>query len=238
MPVVKIVNMSGAEVGELTLNDVMFGADVNGAVLHAAVRTYLMNQRQGTQSTLTRTEVSGGGKKPWRQKGTGRARQGSTRAPQWTHGGVALGPKPRDYRLAMNKKTRKVALFSALSDKVANGNLIVVDSIAIEGGKPSTKVMAGMFTALGCEKTYTKTYKTIAPASEGKTYGTATKEAKKAERALVVLDSMDAAVIKSCANIPTAKTTQFNTLSVYDILNAEKLVMTVEAVKKLEEVYA
>ncbi len=238
MPVVKIVNMSGAEVGELTLNDVMFGADVNGAVLHAAVRTYLMNQRQGTQSTLTRTEVSGGGKKPWRQKGTGRARQGSTRAPQWTHGGVALGPKPRDYRLAMNKKTRKVALFSALSDKVANGNLIVVDSIAIEGGKPSTKVMAGMFTALGCEKTYTKTYKTIAPASEGKTYGTATKEAKKAERALVVLDGMDAAVIKSCANIPTAKTTQFNTLSVYDILNAEKLVMTVEAVKKLEEVYA
>ncbi len=238
MPVVKIVNMSGAEVGELTLNDVMFGADVNGAVLHAAVRTYLMNQRQGTQSTLTRTEVSGGGKKPWRQKGTGRARQGSTRAPQWTHGGVALGPKPRDYRLAMNKKTRKVALFSALSDKVANGNLIVVDSIAIEGGKPSTKVMAGMLTALGCEKTYTKTYKTIAPASEGKTYGTATREAKKAERALVVLDSMDAAVIKSCANIPTAKTTQFNTLSVYDILNAEKLVMTVEAVKKLEEVYA
>ena len=238
MPVVKIVNMSGAEVGELTLNDTMFGADVNGAVLHAAVRTYLMNQRQGTQSTLTRTEVSGGGKKPWRQKGTGRARQGSTRAPQWTHGGVALGPKPRDYRLGMNKKTRKVALFSALSDKVANGNLVVVDNIAIEGGKPSTKVMAGMLKALGLEKTYTKTYKTIASAAEGKTYGTATREAVKAERALVVLDSMDAAVIKSCANIPTAKTTQYNTLSVYDILNAEKLVMTVEAVKKLEEVYA
>ena len=238
MPVVKIVNMSGAEVGELTLSDVLFGADVNGAVLHAAVRTYLMNQRQGTQSTLTRTEVSGGGKKPWRQKGTGRARQGSTRAPQWTHGGVALGPKPRDYRLGMNKKTRKVALFSALSDKVANGNLVVVDNITIEGGKPSTKVMAGMLKALGLEKTYTKTYKTIASAAEGKTYGTATREAVKAERALVVLDSMDAAVIKSCANIPTAKTTQFNTLSVYDILNAEKLVMTVEAVKKLEEVYA
>ena len=238
MPVVKIVNMSGAEVGELTLSDVLFGADVNGAVLHAAVRTYLMNQRQGTQSTLTRTEVSGGGKKPWRQKGTGRARQGSTRAPQWTHGGVALGPKPRDYRLGLNKKTRKVALFSALSDKVANGNLIVVDNIAIEGDKPSTKVMAGMLKALGCEKTYTKTYKTIASAAEGKAHGTATKEAVKAEKALVVLDSMDAAVIKSCNNIPTAKTTQFNTLSVYDILNAEKLVMTVEAVKKLEEVYA
>ena len=232
------MDMTGKEVGEITLSDVIFGAEINAAVLHAAVRTYLMNQRQGTQSTLTRTEVSGGGKKPWRQKGTGRARQGSTRAPQWTHGGVALGPKPRDYRLGMNKKTRKVALFSALSDKVANGNLVVVDNIAIEGGKPSTKVMAGMLKALGLEKTYTKTYKTIASAAEGKTYGTATREAVKAERALVVLDSMDAAVIKSCANIPTAKTTQYNTLSVYDILNAEKLVMTVEAVKKLEEVYA
>ena len=138
MPVVKIVNMSGNEVGELTLSDKLFGADVNGAVLHAAVRTYLMNQRQGTQSTLTRTEVSGGGKKPWRQKGTGRARQGSTRAPQWTHGGVALGPKPRDYRLAMNKKARRVALFSALSDKVASGNLVVIDRIALTDNVPST----------------------------------------------------------------------------------------------------
>ena len=221
MPIVKIVNMAGKEVGELTLNDKIFGADVNGAVLHAAVRTYLMNQRQGTQSTLTRTEVSGGGKKPWRQKGTGRARQGSTRAPQWTHGGIALGPKPRDYRLAMNKKTRQVALFSALSDKVANGNLVVVDKIALEGDKPSTK-----------------TYKTIAVENGAPVYGTATKEAVKAERTLVVLDNVDATVIKSCNNIPTAKTTQYNTLNVYDILNAEKLVMTVDAVKKLEEVYA
>ena len=235
MPVVKIVNMSGAEVGELTLNDKLFGADVNGAVLHAAVRTFLMNQRQGTQSTLTRTEVSGGGKKPWRQKGTGRARQGSTRAPQWTHGGVALGPKPRDYRLGMNKKTRQVALFSALSDKVANGNLVVVDKIALEGDKPSTKVMAGMFKTFGFEKTYTKTYKTIS--SDG-VKATETREAVKAQRALVVLDMVDTAVIKSCNNIPTAKTTQYNTLNVYDILNAEKLVMTVDAVKKLEEVYA
>ena len=238
MPIVKIVNMAGKEVGELTLNDKIFGADVNGAVLHAAVRTYLMNQRQGTQSTLTRTEVSGGGKKPWRQKGTGRARQGSTRAPQWTHGGIALGPKPRDYRLAMNKKTRQVALFSALSDKVANGNLVVVDKIALEGDKPSTKVMAGMFKTFGFEKTYTKTYKTIAVENGAPVYGTATKEAVKAERALVVLDNVDATVIKSCNNIPTAKTTQYNTLNVYDILNAEKLVMTVDAVKKLEEVYA
>ena len=238
MPVVKIVNMSGAEVGELTLSDKLFGADVNGAVLHAAVRTYLMNQRQGTQSTLTRTEVSGGGKKPWRQKGTGRARQGSTRAPQWTHGGVALGPKPRDYRLAMNKKTRQLALFCALSDKVANGNLVIVDKIAIEGGKPSTKVMAGMFKTLGFEKTYTKTYKTIAVENGQPVYGTATTEAVKAQKTLVVLDSLDTNVIKSCNNIPVAKTTQFNTLNVYDVLNAEKLVMTADAVKKLEEVYA
>ncbi len=238
MPVIKIVNMSGKEVGELTLNDKLFGADVNAAVLHAAVRTYLMNQRQGTQSTLTRTEVSGGGKKPWRQKGTGRARQGSTRAPQWTHGGVALGPKPRDYRLDMNKKTRRVALFSALSDKVANGNLVVVDKIALEGNKPSTKTMAGMFKTLGFEKTYTKTFKTIT-IEDGKTvYGKDTREAKKDMRTLVVLDSVDTAVIRSCNNIATAKTTQFNTLNVYDILNAEKLVMTVDAVKKLEEVYA
>lgn len=238
MPVVKIVNMSGKEVGELTLNDKIFGADVNGAVLHAAVRTYLMNQRQGTQSTLTRTEVSGGGKKPWRQKGTGRARQGSTRAPQWVHGGIALGPKPRDYRLAMNKKTRKVALFSALSDKVANGDLVILDALTVEGGKPSTKVIAGMFKALGFEKTYTKTYKTISVEDGKPVYGTETREAVKPQSALVVLDTLDNTVIKSCRNIPGAKTTQCNTLNVYDILNAEKLVLTVEAVKKIEEVYA
>ena len=236
MPIVKIVNMTGAEVGELTLSDKLFGADVNGAVLHAAVRAYLMNQRQGTQSTLTRTEVSGGGRKPWRQKGTGRARQGSTRAPQWIHGGIALGPKPRDHRLDMNKKTKRVALFSALSDKVANGNLVVVDALTLEA--PSTKTMAGMFKTFGFEKTYTKNYKTIT-IEDGKTvYGTATREAVKAQSALVVLDSMNTAVIKSCANIPQVKTTQYSTLNVYDILNAEKLVMTVEAVKKLEEVYA
>lgn len=238
MPVVKIVNMSGAEVGELTLNDKLFGADVNGAVLHAAVRAYLMNQRQGTQSTLTRTEVSGGGKKPWRQKGTGRARQGSTRAPQWTHGGIALGPKPRDYRIGMNKKTRRVALFSALSDKVANGNLVIVDQITLNENKPSTKTMVNMFKAFGFEKTYTKSYKTIASENGKPVYGTATKEAVKAQKTLLVLDSLDTAVIKSCNNIPTAKTAQFNLLNVYDVLNAEKLVMTVEAVKKLEEVYA
>ncbi|HBF14877.1 MAG TPA: 50S ribosomal protein L4 [Clostridiales bacterium] len=236
MPVVKIVNMSGKEVGDITLSDKLFGADVNGAVLHAAVRAYLMNQRQGTQSTLTRTEVSGGGKKPWRQKGTGRARQGSTRSPQWTHGGVALGPKPRDYRLAMNKKTRRLALFCALSDKVANGNLVVLDSLTVE--KPSTKTMVTMFGTLGFEKTYTKTYKTIAIEDGKPVYGTAEKTATKPQSALVVLDTVDAKVIKSCDNIPQVKTTQWNTLNVYDVLNAEKLVMTAEAVKKLEEVYA
>ena len=238
MPVVKIVNMSGAEVGELTLSEKLFGADVNGAVLHAAVRAYLMNHSPGTQSTLTRTEVSGGGKKPWRQKGTGRARQGSTRSPQWTHGGVALGPKPRDYRVAMNKKTRRVALYSALSDKVANGNLVVLDNLSLEEGKPSTKTMAEMFKTLGFEQTYTKTYKTIATEDGKPVYGTATREAVKPQSALVVLDALDSAVIKSCNNIPQVKTTQYGTLNVYDILNAEKLVMTVEAVKKLEEVYA
>ena len=240
MPNMKVVDMTGKEVGEIVLSDAIFAREVNEAVLHAAVRTYLMNQRQGTQSTLTRTEVSGGGKKPWRQKGTGRARQGSTRAPQWTHGGIALGPKPRDYRTDMNKKARRVALFSALSDKVANGNLVVVDQITVEG-KPSTKVMAGMFKTFGFETTYTKKYKTIAVEDGNTVYGTATREAVKAQSALVVLNGTqdaNAAVILSCNNIPNVKTTQSTTLNVYDILNAEKLVMTVDAVKKLEEVYA
>ena len=149
MPNLKVVNMAGAEVGSIELSDAVFGAEVNGAVLHSAVRAYLLNQRQGTQSTLTRTEVSGGGKKPWRQKGTGRARQGSTRAPQWTHGGVALGPKPRTYRVALNKKTRKVAMKSALSSKVADGEMIVVDAITAEEFK--TKTMVGMLKAIGAE---------------------------------------------------------------------------------------
>ena len=150
MPNVKVMNMAGKEVGEIALCDKIFGAEVNGAVLHSAVRAYLLNQRQGTQSTLTRTEVSGGGKKPWRQKGTGRARQGSTRSPQWTHGGIALGPKPRDYRLSMNKKQKKAALYSALSAKVAGGDLIVVDTIATENY--STKTMAAMLHALGADR--------------------------------------------------------------------------------------
>ncbi len=147
MPNLKVVNMAGAEVGTIELSDAVFGTEVNGAVLHSAVRAYLMNQRQGTQSTLTRTEVSGGGKKPWRQKGTGRARQGSTRAPQWTHGGVALGPKPRVYRVELNKKTKRVAMKSALSSKVAAGEMIVVDSITAAEYK--TKTMVSMLAAVG-----------------------------------------------------------------------------------------
>ena len=149
MPNVKEIKMAGKEVGEITLSDVIFGADVNGAVLHAAVRAYLMNQRQGTQSTLTRTEVSGGGKKPWKQKGSGRARQGSTRAPQWTHGGIALGPKPRDYHVTLNRKVRRSARFGALSSKVAGGDFVVVDAISAEEYK--TKTMVKMLAAVGAE---------------------------------------------------------------------------------------
>ena len=207
MPNVKVVDMAGKAVGEIALSDAVFGVEVNGAVLHSAVRAYLMNQRQGTQSTLTRTEVSGGGKKPFRQKGTGRARQGSTRAPQWTHGGIALGPKPRCYRVTLNKKTRKLAIKSALSDKVAGENLIVVDAITATEFK--TKTMAAMLSAVG---------------AEGKT--------------LVVLPEMDAKVIGSFANLAATKTSQYNEINVYDILNADKLVIAKAAVEKIEEVYS
>ena len=150
MPNIKAVNMSGAQVGEIALSDTVFGADVNEAVLHAAVRAYLLNQRQGTQSTLTRSEVSGGGRKPWKQKGTGRARQGSTRSPQWTHGGIALGPKPRSYRTKLNKKVKQIAMFSALSSKVAGNEMIVVDAITATEYK--TKAMVAMLAAIGAGK--------------------------------------------------------------------------------------
>ena len=150
MPTMKVMNMAGQEVGTIELSEKIFGAEVNAALLHTAVRTYLMNQRQGTQSTLTRSEVSGGGKKPWKQKGTGRARQGSTRSPQWVHGGIALGPKPRTYRLAMNKKAKRAAMFSAFSSKVAAGEMIVVNAIAATEYK--TKTMANMLSALGAGK--------------------------------------------------------------------------------------
>lgn len=150
MPNVKVYDMAGAEVGTMDLADAIFGITPNTSVMHAAVVNYLANQRQGTQSTLTRTEVSGGGRKPWRQKGTGHARQGSIRAPQWRHGGVALGPKPRDYSYTLNKKVKRLALKSALSDKVLSAELVVVNEIAFEEIK--TKKMAEMLKALGAEK--------------------------------------------------------------------------------------
>ena len=207
MPNIKVVDMTGKEVGKMTLSDVIFGAEVNKAVLHAAVRAYLMNQRQGTQSTLTRSEVSGGGRKPWKQKGTGHARQGSTRSPQWTHGGVALGPKPRSYRIELSKGIKRAALFSALSSKVAGGEMIVVDNITATEYK--TKNMVGMLAALGAAK-----------------------------KTLVVLPEVNEFVIKSCANIEGVKTTQWNTINVYDILNCDTLIVAQGAVAKIEEVYA
>lgn len=204
---VNIYNMNGDVVGSMELNDKIFGAEVNESVLHSVVRAYLLNQRQGTQSTLTRTEVSGGGRKPWRQKGTGHARQGSTRSPQWRHGGIALGPKPRSYRFTLNKKVRKLAMLSALSAKVSANEMVVVDAIKTDEFK--TKTMVAMLKALEAEK-----------------------------KTLIVLDAVDAKVIKSAANIEGVKTTQYNTLNVYDILNCDKFVIVEGAVKKLEEVYA
>ena len=233
---IKVFDMAGKEVGSMTLSDAIFAVEVNEAVLHAAVRAYLMNQRQGTQSTLTRTEVSGGGKKPWRQKGTGRARQGSTRAPQWTHGGVALGPKPRDYRTGMNKKQKRLALFSALSAKVAAGELIIVDEIKMEAYK--TAEMVKMFKALGCEKTVTKNYKTISVVDGEVVKERKSREAVVAQTALVVLPAVDNFVIGSCKNIPGVETTLYSTINVYEVLKAEKVIMTRAAIEKLEEVYA
>ena len=150
MPKVTVYDMTGKEMGTRDLAEAVFGIEPNQAVLHAAVKNYLANQRQGTQSTLTRSEVSGGGRKPWKQKGTGRARQGSTRAPQWTHGGIALGPKPRDYSYTINKKVRQLAIKSALSSKVADNELVVVDKITLDSYK--TKDVVKMLAALGAEK--------------------------------------------------------------------------------------
>ena len=149
MSTVSVFDMTGKQVSETELSDAVFGIEPNQAVMHAMVVNYLANQRQGTQSTLTRTEVSGGGRKPWRQKGTGHARQGSTRAPQWTHGGVALGPKPRDYSDSLNKKVKRLAMKSALSTKVLDNNLIVLDSLTLDSYK--TKTVVEMLKALGVE---------------------------------------------------------------------------------------
>jgi len=207
MSQIAVVDMTGNKVADTELNDAIFGIEPNKALMHAMVVNYLANQRQGTQSTLTRTEVRGGGRKPWRQKGTGHARQGSIRAPQWVHGGIALGPKPRDYSYSLNKKERRLAMKSALSTKVIDSNLIVVNEIETKEYK--TKVMVDMLKAIG---------------AEGK--------------ALIVTADVDAKVVKSAANIPGVKTATVNTLNVYDILNYDKFVVSSEAVKKIEEVYA
>ena len=207
----KVYDMKGAEAGTIELNDGIFAVPVNPIVIHEAVKQYLANQRQGTQSTLTRTEVRGGGRKPWRQKGTGRARQGSIRAPQWTHGGVALGPKPRSYRITMNKKAKRLALKSAFSSKVAAEEFIVVDRLAFDA--PKTKKMVEVLAALN---------------AAGK-------------KALIVVDAKSDAndiVISSARNIEGVKTLYVNTLNVYDIIKHDVLIMTKDAVNKTEEVYA
>ena len=207
MPNVALFDMAGNKKGEIELAAEVFGCEVNEPVLHSVVRAYLLNQRQGTQSTLTRSEVSGGGRKPWKQKGTGHARQGSTRSPQWTHGGIALGPKPRSYRVNLNKSVKRAALFSALSAKVEAGEMIVVDSITATEYK--TKAMTAMLTAIGAAK-----------------------------KSLIVLPEVNSFVIKSCQNIEGVKTTQWNTINVYDILNCNTFVVAKDAVAKIEEVYA
>ncbi|MDO4543623.1 MAG: 50S ribosomal protein L4 [Clostridia bacterium] len=205
MPNVALYDMKGEVIGEIELSENTFGQPVNKAVMHQVVVAHLANCRQGTQSAKTRSEVSGGGKKPWRQKGTGRARQGSTRSPQWRHGGVVFAPKPRDYSQQVNKKVRRIAMKSALSSKVLDSELIVFDELKLENAK--TKEMVKVLNAV---------------------------EAKKA---LIVLSDMDDAVIRASANIPNVATTQVGTLSVYDILKYEKLILTKESAAKIEEVY-
>ncbi|MDE6592950.1 MAG: 50S ribosomal protein L4 [Oscillospiraceae bacterium] len=208
MPNIKVLDMTGNQVSDIELSDAVFGITPNVSAMHTMVVNYLANQRQGTQSTLTRTEVSGGGKKPWRQKGTGHARQGSTRSPQWTHGGIALGPKPRSYRFTVNKKLKRLAMKSALSSKVLDNDMIVLDNITLSDYK--TKDVVKMLGAIGVGDS----------------------------KALIVMPEADSKIIKSAANIPGVKTALVNTINVYDILNYDKFVVVKDAVAKIEEVYA
>ena len=202
-----VYDMSGKQVGEIELSAAVFGVEPNQAVVHDVVKNHLANCRQGTQSALTRAEVSGGGRKPWRQKGTGRARQGSTRAPQWTHGGIVFAPKPRDYSYTLNKKAKRLALKSALSAKAAENNIVVIDSIKMDSIK--TKTFANFLNAVGAEK-----------------------------KPLVVTAEADQIVVKSGRNIPGCEVTFANLLNVYDIVNANKLVVDKAALQKIEEVFA
>lgn len=205
MPKVALYDITGAQVGEVALSEEIFAAPVNTAVMHEVVKAYLANQRQGTQSALTRSEVSGGGIKPWRQKGTGRARQGSTRSPQWRHGGVVFAPKPRCYRINVNKKVKRLAMKSALSSKVNENELIVFNALDIAA--PKTKEMVKVLKAVD------------------------------ADRALIVLAEKDEIVERAASNIPGVKTTLVGTLNVYEILKYEKLILTQDALAKVEEVY-
>ena len=202
-----VYDMTGKKVGEVVLSDGIFGIEPNVSVMHDVVKNHLANCRQGTQSALTRAEVSGGGKKPWRQKGTGRARQGSTRAPQWTHGGIVFAPKPRDYSYRLNKKVRRLALKSALSAKAQAEEIVVIDEIKMNEIK-------------------TKTFKKFLDA------------VKVEKKALVITAEANELVIKSARNIASVKTTFANLINVYDILNANKLVMDKAALAKIEEVFA
>ena len=204
MPNAILVNMTGAKVGEVELSDVIFGIEPNQYVVHDVVKNHLANCRQGTQSALTRAEVSGGGKKPYRQKGTGRARQGSTRAPQWTHGGIAFAPKPRDYSYTLNKKVKRLALKSVLSAKAAAGNVLVVDG-------------------LGMDEIKTKTFQGFLNAVESK-------------KAVVVTSCSN--VVKSARNIPGVVTTPATLINVYDIVNANQLIIDKAALATIEEVFA
>lgn len=206
MPNVALYDIKGQNIGDIALSEEIFGQPVNAAVMHEVVVAHLANCRQGTQSAKTRSEVSGGGKKPWRQKGTGRARQGSTRSPQWRHGGVVFAPKPRDYTIRVNKKVKRLAMKSALSSKVEENELIVFDALDIEA--PKTKEMVKVLKAVDVSK------------------------------ALIVLADKDEKVERASANIEGVKTTLVGTLSVYEILKYEKLILTKASVEKIEEVYA
>ena len=207
MAQVQVYNQEGRKTSKLDLADSVFGIEPNKYAMHLAVVSYLAAQRQGTQSTLTRSEVSGGGAKPWRQKGTGRARQGSTRSPQWTHGGIALGPKPRKYKVNVNKKVKRLAMKSALSSKVAESEMLVVNKIELDEIK--TKAVAQMLAKL-----------------------------KTGKKVLLVLPENNETIYPSARNIQGVKVATVNTLSVYDILNCNNLVVLKDAAKKIEEVYA
>ena len=206
MATLAVYNTDGKEVEKIDLSDDIFGVEINETLVHKAVVTYLANNRQGTQSALTRAEVSGGGRKPWRQKGTGHARQGSTRSPQWTGGGVVFAPKPRDYSKKMNKRERQIALFSALTSKVQDEKMIVVDELTMEA--PKTSAFAEVLKNL------------------------------KAESALVVMKDKDDNVVLSARNIPDVATTISTSINVYDILKYDSLIITKDAAKAIEEVYA